>query len=313
MYNANQRGKTFATPTSPGGTKFFNHFPSNFLRPYGLAGAAPDHETLQRRINPVCCEWLKRPHIAMSEFAATIVENFNFLATNGSTFVNNDSINEKMQTSEQFLQALGNLNTKNPQASPQPEHVRTVMETMYDDSDSLHEMMSEFFQIGGSMFVMAIQYLMARDLMCHPDQYADKMVATDHVTNNFKQERSVPGLLHMLSNTCAHASPLQTGSHTSTHRNLLHELRKAATNSTRVASTSATATSAQRSSLKRTLSVTQPSSSDTSSSSEESSSDEEQAQPPKRAPPPPPAQNPTHGTSMPRNKTGKNTNKGKKK
>ena len=114
MYNANQRSKTFANPTSPGGTKFFNHFPSNFLHPYGLAGPAPDHQTLQRRINP-CCEWLKRPHIAMSEFAATMVENFNFLTTTGSTFVNNDMMNEKRQTSEQFLHALANLNTKNPQ------------------------------------------------------------------------------------------------------------------------------------------------------------------------------------------------------
>ena len=86
MYNTNQRGRTTGTPSSPGGTKYFNHFPSNFLHPYGLAGPAPDHETLQRRINLICCEWLKRPHIAMSEFAATMVNNFNFLATNGNAF-----------------------------------------------------------------------------------------------------------------------------------------------------------------------------------------------------------------------------------
>ena len=187
-------------------------FPPIFLRPYGLAGPAPDHQTLQRRINPVCCKWLKRPHIAMSEFAATMVENFNFLATSGSTFVNNEMINQKRQNSEQFLQTLASLNTKNPQGSPQPEHVRIVMEKMYDDTDSLHQMMSEFFQIGGSMFTMAIQYLMARDLMCHPDKCADEMVATDHVTNQFKQEHSVLGLLHMLSTTCARAPPLQGAS-----------------------------------------------------------------------------------------------------
>ena len=79
----NRGSKTFAAPTSPGGTKFFNHFPSNFLRPYGVAGPALDHHTLQRRINPVCCELLKPPHTAMSEFAATMVDNFNFLAATG--------------------------------------------------------------------------------------------------------------------------------------------------------------------------------------------------------------------------------------
>ena len=59
--------------------------------------------------------------------------------------------------------------TQKLQWSPRPEHVRTVMETMYNDLDPMHEMMSQFFQIGGSMFVMAIQYLMAGDLMCHPE------------------------------------------------------------------------------------------------------------------------------------------------
>ena len=156
MYNTNQRERTTGTPSSPGGTKYFNHFPSNFLHPYGLAGAAPDHETLQRRINPICCEWLKRPHIAMSEFAATIVDNFNFLATNGNAFINTDLIDEKRHNCKTFLEALANLNTKNLQWSPRPEHVHTVMETVYNDLDPMHEMMSQFFKIGGSMFVMAV-------------------------------------------------------------------------------------------------------------------------------------------------------------
>ena len=240
------------------------------MRPYGLAGSAPDHQTLQRRINPVCCECLKRPHIAMSEFAATMVENFNFLAASGSTFINSEIINDKRQNCDQFLEMLANLNTKNPQGSPRPEHVRLIMEKMYDDTDSLHDIMSEFFQIGGSMFIMAIQYIMPRDLMCHPDEYADKMVATDH------------------------AQGLSQGA---AHTNLLQELRRASHSSFPLASTSAPSKSglmqptsqpnAQISSLKRAVSKAQSSSSDSSSSSEESSCDEELVLPPKRAPPPP--------------------------
>ena len=201
---------------------------------------------------------------------------------------------------------------------------------MYDGTNSLHEMMSEFFQIGGSMFIMAIQYLMARDLMCHPDEYADKMVATDHVTNQFKQERSVPGLLHMLSTTCAHAPPLQRASQSSPHRNLLDELRRAAPTSVPLASTLAPSTSGitqgpsqantQLSSLKRALSAAQSSSSDSSSSSEENSSsseenssDEEQVLPPKRTPPPAPAKNQKHSKSVAKNDTGKNKKKRSKK
>ena len=127
MYNTNQRAKATGTPSSPGGTKYFNYFPSNFLRPYGLAGLVPDHETLQRRINPICCEWLRQPHTAMSEFAATMVDNFNFLATNGNAFINTNLIDEKSHNCETFLEVQANLNTKNLQRSPCPEQVCTLM------------------------------------------------------------------------------------------------------------------------------------------------------------------------------------------
>ena len=123
MYNQIHRTNTSATPATPGGTRYFNHFPSNFLRPYGLAGSAPDHNTLQRRINPVCCEWLKRPHIAMSEFAATIVDNFNWLANTPNDFIATNVLKERRDSHEQFLQALSNLNTKNPEAIPLPQHL----------------------------------------------------------------------------------------------------------------------------------------------------------------------------------------------
>ena len=114
---------------------------------------------------------------------------------------------------------------------------------MYDDADSFYEI-SEFFQIGGSMFIMAMQYLMARDLMWHPDEYADKMVATDHIINQFKQERSVPALLHLLSTTCAHAPPLQGTSQSATHRKRMDELCRAAPSSVPLGSTSAPSMSA---------------------------------------------------------------------
>ena len=70
---------------SPGGTKYFGHHPSNFLKPYGMASPAPDHETIINRLHPVSCEWLKHPGVAMSEFAETLVKNMQWLATGGKS------------------------------------------------------------------------------------------------------------------------------------------------------------------------------------------------------------------------------------
>ena len=127
-------------------------------------------------------------------------------------------------------------------------------------------MMAQFFQLGGSMFIMSIQYLMARDLVCHPEEYkrdlvchpADKIVATDRIMNDFKQARSVLALLQMLTTTCAHPISRPGGSPTAPNRNLLDELRRAATPSTSRGTTSTATmdTNAKLQSLKRAISKT---------------------------------------------------------
>ena len=230
-----------------------------------------------------------------------VVNYFNFLATTANNFIDNEAIDEKRQNCQNFFEALWNLNTKHPQGSPRPEHIRTVMEKMYDDTDPIHDMMAQFFQIGGSMYVMSIQYLMARDVMCHPEEYADKIVATDRIINEFKEARSVPALLQMLTITCAHATPSQAASQSRPNRSLLDELRRAAPSSLPTPSISrlpCTSSSTEQTiqansklrSLKRALAKTQTSSSENSSFSssegESSSEDEAAAKQQKRAPSP---------------------------
>lgn len=64
----------------------------------------------------------------MSEFGATIVENFHWLVNNPTQLVNHDELKQIKNDNQPFLEALANLNNKNPNASPSPEHVHTVLE-----------------------------------------------------------------------------------------------------------------------------------------------------------------------------------------
>ena len=161
--------------------------------------------------------------------------------------------------------------------------------------------MLQFFQIGGSMYVMSTQYLMGRDLMCHPEAYVEKIVATDRIINAFKEARSVPALLPMLTTTCAHGTPSQPVSQSRANRSLLDELQTAAPSSLPTPSTSrlpCTSSSTEQTiqanskvrSLKHAFAKTQASSSERSSSSssvgESSSEDGAAAKQRKRAPPP---------------------------
>ena len=135
-----------------------------------------------------------------------------------------------------FLEAISHLNSRNPKCSPRPEHVRAILETMYDDGHPIHNLMTEFFQIGWAMYVMSTQYLMS-----HPQEYANKMMGTDPIINRFKEARSVPGLLEMLSTTWTSATNSQGTSNQTATRSLLDQLCTAAPCSQTAAPSSQTA------------------------------------------------------------------------
>lgn len=222
MYSKSR--KPNASPPSPSGTSYFNHFPSNFLKPYGQSSSAPDHVTLMKHINPKSYEWLERPKVAMSEFASTIVDNMNWLSSLQNPVLNTVHMEESKEKLQPFLDALLNLNTRNIHANPNSGHIRTVLETFYDPSLAVHSLMKDFYEIGGAMYIMGIHYMMAMDLMSHPAEYADKMVGIDEATTAFKRDWNVRGLSKFLNSTCANSlqSPHSTRSVT---RNLLDELR----------------------------------------------------------------------------------------
>ena len=122
-----------STPESPKGVGFFNHFPTNFLRPYSVADPRPDENTVFRRINPKCCEWLTRPKIAMSEFASTI-ENLELLAKKKHVGVKKQKFLAMQETLAPFLASFKALNTKTEE-QPTSSDVKQVLWTMlsYDE------------------------------------------------------------------------------------------------------------------------------------------------------------------------------------
>lgn len=223
-----QKGKRTYDPSSPGGTNYFNHYPSNYLKPYGLASPAPDHITLLKRANPISCERLKRPKIAMSEFAATMVENIKWLSTEKSKWENRSEMRGLQSAMEPLLGALLHLNTKNQEADLKPHHIDEVLESMYQDESETHEAMIQLFQVGGSMYLMATQYLVVKELLSSPAEYADKMVGNELPIKDFKRKRNVPGVLDMLKTTCAPPHHRRSTERTSS-KSLMAELKAAQT------------------------------------------------------------------------------------
>ncbi|XP_065067645.1 uncharacterized protein LOC135693182 [Rhopilema esculentum] len=61
------------------GVGYFNHFPKNFLKPYGRVETYPPEQVALTSLRPEGCEWLRRPHVATSELCSTVTDNLEVL------------------------------------------------------------------------------------------------------------------------------------------------------------------------------------------------------------------------------------------
>ena len=228
MFSKNQWSKE-----SPSATQYFRHYPSNFLNHYGLASSAPGHEKIMRRTHPVSCEWLKRPGVAMSEFAETMVENMQWLRTNSEKLMDTSRFKNVHSKLRPFLESLSQLNRKNTQATPKPKHAKKVLKTFYENDEEVTKTMMDMVQFGRSMFLTGIQYLVVKELLSNPEIYAEKMVDEDPNITLFKSGPSVAGLLCMLNSfTCEQGKASQSSPATFS-RNLINELKLAETSGKR--------------------------------------------------------------------------------
>ena len=130
------------TPDKGKAVSYFNQFPSNFLKPYGRAAEPPTQETIKKRTNSISCEWFVRPKVAMSEFAATMVENLSVLKDHKSPLVRTSRFTQLVESSEAFFHALNSLNTKTEENAT-IDDVKNVMAYMYDETNAMEGMVDD--------------------------------------------------------------------------------------------------------------------------------------------------------------------------
>ena len=216
---------TKKSPSTPKAVNYFHHFPTNFLRPYGLADEKPDDGKIQRRIAPLNCEWLTRPKIATSEFADTLNSNLQMLSTSESKFVQNNRFLKMQQRMELFLNALRKFNTLKTDENPGAADVKTLMKSILEDNEQQDDFFSEMFQLGGAMYLLGSHYWVVKSLMSNPDYLAEKTVGTTNQVKSFKANPTVKGLKEYLTQLCtAETSNVNAPSRTSVKRNLAQML-----------------------------------------------------------------------------------------
>ena len=91
------------------------------------------------------------------------------------------------------------LNTWN-KGKPTERDIRIVLENCYSE-DGIADIMEQMVEVGGAMFSMGIQFLVAKELFKAPEAYSQLCVNTDAATLQFKKSPSVTSLVKYLNRT----------------------------------------------------------------------------------------------------------------
>ena len=205
---------------SGSGVQFLNHFHKAFIRPYGKAGDFPTMATIDRRLNPRNCEWLCRPHTAVSELSDTLYENIKIMEK--SSLLQQ----ERLQS---ILLQLGTL-CKNLQPFerdkadvPSKQNGNIIMRSIVQE-DEIDQFMNEAFVLGGALFTASLNYVIARELMRNKDWYGEHTQMKNGNHRPFQASKKLTDVRKLLLVKAENATPDTTKARKRSSADMLKEL-----------------------------------------------------------------------------------------
>ncbi|KAJ7359019.1 hypothetical protein OS493_019926 [Desmophyllum pertusum] len=186
------------------GVNFFKQFTRNFICPYGEADSASEASTVLKWIKPFKCEWLTRPKVAVSELSDSVIKNVRLLQLymkEEECVLQPDFIQHTLSGLSPLMTSLEKLH-KDALLAPTKADVVRCLKFLYESNDTLDNEIDELFQLGGALFILAAQYIVARTVIRSPEAYAE-IVQTDNGSDaDFKRERTIKGMLEFISDEC---------------------------------------------------------------------------------------------------------------
>lgn len=184
-----------------GGIKYYNQFAKNFMTMYGRAKPMPDVEGTLIRLQPYSCEWLRRPSVALSELSETLTENVKLLEENPGKLIRKNKIQRLVDATNTILPKLEPLNTKTSTPA-QKTHVKDVLRFFLEEDQETQEFMEEMFHTSTAMYLTSLHYLVAKCVLTHPKEYAEKLQAKSGNDGAFKQRKTIKELKNFITAEC---------------------------------------------------------------------------------------------------------------
>ena len=178
------------------GVGYFQHFPKNFLKPYGRAESFQADAIALSRLCPEGCEWLRRPHVATSELCSTITENIPLLQED-SLLLGKNKIRSFISNIQPLALTLENFH-KDSLTSPSDLDKRSLLFNLLNIAPDLAFQLNSCIEIGAAHFSIGLNIRVAHLLISNPEKYADLLTYAPNPEPPFKSSKNILDLLPLL-------------------------------------------------------------------------------------------------------------------
>ena len=192
---------TLSATTTQRNVNYFQHFPKSFINSYDEALQDITDDDVLARLHPWNCEWLKRPRVACSEYAATVTANLDILRSYKGKVFSKSLVEFLDDTFKDVLPACQRLNNKDKKVKDKAtkDDLSNLMKLVSSSNTRLEPLIRECFNAAGAMYSIATHTIVLQTLLWNPEQYADKL-EDNRGAKQFKENPTKANLRRFLEN-----------------------------------------------------------------------------------------------------------------
>ena len=148
------------------------------------------------RLRPEGCEWLRRPNTAISELGSSLNENFPLLE--GDThFLDQQKVHEFIHRLQSFSDLLKKIH-RDYEGPNTEQDKRDAALSIVNPSQEIRDAMLAVINVGGALFTMGINFMVANRLFANPVNFTNLMTFAPLPDSVFKMTKNILDLLPLL-------------------------------------------------------------------------------------------------------------------
>ncbi|CAK8685697.1 unnamed protein product [Clavelina lepadiformis] len=182
----------YGNGNNAGKVNFFQYFPKDFIRPYGLATteASGTPEDFNNKLKCYSCERLCRPGIAFSEFSETMRANWARIQQERQSLAADKPFKKLSEEFETIMELCNCLQSPESSLSSKKmkRTIKSLMERVQNNSELFDAYQELFFSLGSSMYLTSVHLGAAKFVFSNLDEV--KRLCSEGKTNleSFKKE-----------------------------------------------------------------------------------------------------------------------------